>query len=221
LPQISRHSIQRLAIVLLVALAALLPDASSAEARSYPRLFKASETPGKGLANFPKWRGTLERYFSESKVSEDCSGGFNKCKLKAWQAFLDGLRGQDIMTQINAVHSEMNRRAYIIDPRNWGVPDYWATPKQFLQKNGDCEDYAIAKFMSLRALGVPNENLRIVVLQDLNLKLAHAILVVYVGQKAYVLDNQLSRVVPADSIRHYRPVYSINETGWWLHGLMS
>ena len=87
----------------------------------------------------------------------------------------------------------------------------------FRMQNGDCEDYAIAKFMALRALGFENPEMRIVVLNDLNLGIAHAILVVYVDGKALVLDNQIRSVVPADSIRHYQPVYSVNEEGWWLH----
>lgn len=201
------------------ALALTIGLASPAEARSYPELFRSKEQIGKGLGAFPKWKGTLERSLQDRNVPESCRDGsrINVCHLKAWDNFLTGLRGKDRMTQIEAVHREMNRRAYILDPINWGVTDYWATPLQFFKKQGDCEDYAISKFLSLRALGVPNEDMRIVVLMDNNLRLAHAILVVYVGDRAYALDNQLSRVVRTDTIRHYRPIYSINETNWWLH----
>jgi predicted transglutaminase-like cysteine proteinase len=101
--------------------------------------------------------------------------------------------------------------------KNWGQEDYWATPFQFLKKNGDCEDYAISKYMALKALGVKVEDMRIVALQDLNLNLGHAVLVVYVGDEPQLLDNQISSVVAANSIRHYQPVFSINEEGWWLH----
>ena len=121
------------------------------------------------------------------------------------------------MDKIIAVNAYMNRKRYIIDPRNYGVRDYWATPAQFLSRNGDCEDYAIAKYMSLRSLGFKDSQLRIVVLQDLNLDLAHAILVVYHNGRAYVLDNQIETVVPADRVYHYKPYYSINEHYWWLH----
>ena len=87
----------------------------------------------------------------------------------------------------------------------------------FMTKDGDCEDYAIAKFMSLRQLGFDNGQMRVVVVDDLNLGVAHAILVVYLDGRAFVLDNQIASVVPAEIIRHYRPVYSINEDAWWLH----
>ena len=111
----------------------------------------------------------------------------------------------------------MNGVPYITDIRNYGVDDYWATPKQFLYRDGDCEDYAIAKYMSLRALGFTPEELRVVVLQDLNLRIAHAVLVVYLDQQGLILDNQIKRVVDQEKIHHYSPYYSINETAWWLH----
>jgi predicted transglutaminase-like cysteine proteinase len=64
---------------------------------------------------------------------------------------------------------------------------------------------------------INRDDMRIVVLNDLNLRIAHAVLAVYVSGKPYILDNQISKVVPASSIHHYQPVYSINENGWWLH----
>ena len=56
-----------------------------------------------------------------------------------------------------------------------------------------------------------------VVLQDLNLRIPHAILIVNVDGRQLVLDNQIPQVVEAATIRHYRPIYSVNETSWWLH----
>ncbi len=53
--------------------------------------------------------------------------------------------------------------------------------------------------------------MRVVALQDQNLNLGHAVLVVYVGDEPMLLDNQIASVVPANSIRHYNPVFSINE----------
>ena len=92
-----------------------------------------------------------------------------------------------------------------------------ATPQQFLTKDGDCEDYAITKFYSLLTLGFSNDQMRVVVLNDLNLRVAHAVLVVYVDGVAWLLDNQIRDVVLADAVRHYRAIYSVNETTWWLH----
>ena len=69
----------------------------------------------------------------------------------------------------------------------------------------------------MRALGRDNAHLRIVVLQDLNLKIAHAVLAAYVDGEVWILDNQLKQIVTADSIHHYRPLFSLNEAAWWIH----
>jgi predicted transglutaminase-like cysteine proteinase len=59
--------------------------------------------------------------------------------------------------------------------------------------------------------------MRIVVLDDLNLRVAHAILVVTEGDRLLVLDNQVADIVDSRRILHYRPLYSLNEAAWWLH----
>ena len=71
--------------------------------------------------------------------------------------------------------------------------------------------------MSLRTLGFKDSELRVVVLQDLNLGVAHAVLIVYLDGQALLLDNQIGRVIDQAKVRHYRPYYSINEKFWWLH----
>jgi len=204
---------------LLSAAVAAPPGALGARAAGRPSIFGTREFRSDNLTPFPKWTGALERYFAETGPGgRACGGGRrDRCDLGAWQAFLATLDGDDRMTAIREVNRRMNRAAYVLDPVNYGMPDYWATPLQFLRRDGDCEDYAITKFMSLRALGVANQDLRIVVLQDLNLRIAHAVLVVFEGGRALVLDNQIRDVVDARAIRHYRPLYSVNETAWWLH----
>ncbi len=215
---LQRH-ILALLLSLLVALAlCLYGGKASAATGSFPSLFGSQESARTDMRLFPQWLGTLSRYAEQIEAPRNCGGGnYAGCNLEEWQSFLTGIAGQDAISQIEAVNSEMNRRRYIVDPRNWGVPDYWATPFQFFAKNGDCEDYAIAKFISLRTLGFANEDMRIVVLRDTNLNALHAVLVVYMDGQAYILDNQARSVVRAQSIRHYRPIYSLNETTWWRH----
>lgn len=192
---------------------------SDVAALSGPALFGYRETRRGAIRPFVKWTGTLDRYFAERKLDEaPCESGiFNRCHLKDWKKFLAEVKSLNRMTQLAKVNAYMNRAPYIVDPINYGVADYWATPKQFFVKDGDCEDYAIAKYLSLRALGFSRESMRIVVLQDMNLRLAHAVLAVYLDGKIWVLDNQIGEVVRHERIRHYKPIYSINELFWWLH----
>lgn len=198
--------------VLLAALGALLWAPHGAMARTYPKIFgSVIELPSKNLGKFPKWGDMLVRWKNGAPCSSDT------CTSKGWDGFLADLKTADRQTQLKEVNKAMNAHRYIIDQKNWGVPDYWETPFQFLKKNGDCEDFAISKYMALKALGVPVEDMRVVAVQDLNLNLGHAVLVVYEGNEPQLLDNQIKTVVPASSVRHYQPVYSINEDGWWLH----
>ncbi len=217
------QSPKRLARALMVPLAAALIMAAMGDAlakRASPgHLFGSTEIKSSNLKPFPKWTGTLDRYFAEKKLADrPCtSTAFNQCHLKDWQKLIAGVRHMDRRKQIMLINNYLNKAKYILDLINYRVKDYWATPLQFFSRDGDCEDYAIAKFMSLRSLGVANKDMRIVVLKDLNLRLAHAILVIYVDGEPLVLDNQINQVVRAKDIRHYQPIYSINETNWWLH----
>jgi predicted transglutaminase-like cysteine proteinase len=161
---------------------------------------------------FPKWRHALEAFDDQVKTCRmtECNG--------KWQAFVQRLRGKALTVQLRETNAWFNDNRYIADDVNWALPDYWATPFEFLQKaGGDCEDYAIAKYMMLRAVGVPADDMRIVVLRDISSRVDHAVLAVYVNGSPYVLDNLFSSVVPANSLGSYQPIYSINEHGWWLH----
>ena len=190
-----------------------------AHAQSYPPLFGTREIRSENLKSFPKWTGVLERMIDSeaSKTAACAKSAPGQCHLNDWKAILEAEAGRDRETQIRNINRIVNERVYITDPVNWGVIDYWATPREFRLREGDCEDYAIAKFALLRALGFRNEDLRIAIVQDLNLRIPHAILVVYHAGRALILDNQARQVIAADKIRHYRPIYSINERTWWLH----
>jgi predicted transglutaminase-like cysteine proteinase len=171
------------------------------------------------LRPFPKWLGMLARHAeSHGRIVGPCTQSqFGDCGADVWYRTLESLRGRDAAEQVVAVNTMMNRARYVADMANWGVPDYWETPTEFFARDGDCEDYAIAKFASLRALGVPNEAMRIVVVQDMNLKIPHAVLAVYANHIWLLLDNQISQVVEMRRVNHYQPIFSLNETSWWLH----
>lgn len=148
----------------------------------------------------------------------DCSKPeMNACHYHKWIKFLKLIRDKDKMTQLKLVNERMNKAKYITDIVNWGVKDYWESPGEFMARFGDCEDYSIIKYMSLRLLGFKEQELRVVAVKDLNLKIGHAVLVVFIDGKTLVLDNQIKQVVEAETIRHYQPVFSINRQYWWRH----
>ena len=205
--------------IVVAALALVLAAQPAAGRTAYPALFGSKEVRSDKLELFTKWTAALARAFDERRLADaPCTEtAFNRCHFAAWRRFLDSLDGRDRTAQLKAVNRYMNRKRYIGDPRNYGVRDYWAAPGQFLSRDGDCEDYAISKYISLRSLGFPIEEMRIVVVNDMNLKIAHAVLVVYLDGEALILDNQIAQAINAKRIRHYKPIYSINERNWWLH----
>ncbi len=198
---------------------AVLGIDSVAAAKKQPGIFNSVEVRKEGLKPFPKWSGALDRFISEkAKEQGNCKPSKKrKCYYATWLAMIEKLRDKGPWEKIQGVNKFMNRAPYVVDKMNWGVKDYWSTPGQFFARYGDCEDYAIVKFLSLRALGFPSKQMRVVVVQDLNLKVAHAVLALYVRGKVLILDNQIKKVVEAKKIHHYRPIFSLNEEGWWLH----
>mgnify|MGYP003646282714 FL=1 len=190
----------------------IIPLTTEAEAVG---LFGYEATPYSGLKPFPKWRKVLNTYKNEP--GECVPNKYNRCAYQKWAALIDEWRLLPKEKQLEKVNRHMNLFRYILDPINWGVRDYWEIPKEFFARFGDCEDYAIVKYFTLRALGWSAKDMKIVVLQDINLAVAHAILVVEFKGKSLVLDNQIGQIVDAKRIRHYKPIYSVNEAGWWRH----
>ena len=182
--------------------------------------FINNEVKADNVDMFPKWMDMLGRYHAEADPQEKVCGKneYSICKMEEWKTFLQGEAGKPRLTQMAEVNAFANRYPYIEDMVNWGVEDYWATVYEFQRKSGDCEDYAISKYMSLRALGFGEDDMRIIIVQDLNLGgILHAVLVVFEGGQVYILDNQIKQVMLAVNIYHYKPIYSINEKHWWRH----
>lgn len=203
-----------LLLAFLIAAMAAVPASAGA-----PALFGSQEKESSNLTMFTQWTGAVQRAMAEkAKQMAACVDGKGAgCRYANWIKFAESLRDKDEATQIKSINDFINRAKYITDPDNYQVPDIWNTPAEFLDKMGDCEDYAIAKYFSLKHIGIPTERMRIVAVQDLNLKVGHAILAVYVGDHIMILDNQIKQVVDADTIKHYQAVFSINEKSWWRH----
>ncbi|QEY64375.1 hypothetical protein FXN65_20800 [Metapseudomonas lalkuanensis] len=159
-----------------------------------------------------------------SRRAENLYGplGPGKQRIDDWQATLGRLAGADEKMQLEEVNRFFNARLRFRDDRElWGETDYWATPVQALRIGaGDCEDFAIAKYFSLRQLGVPSEKLRITYVKALRLNQAHMVLTYYASPDAMplVLDNLVGIIRPANQRTDLMPVYAFNAEGLWLAG---
>ncbi|MFN2309266.1 MAG: transglutaminase-like cysteine peptidase [Gammaproteobacteria bacterium] len=204
----------------LLALAVNLLLVAPASTLAAPALFGYHETRQSDITPFKQWLAALERHvrLDVAESEADCTEPrFNACHLREWLAFIESIRAEPLTIQLQRINDYANRKRYVLDIDNYGLPDYWAVAREFLYNGGDCEDYAITKLFSLRWLGLEMARLRIVVLQDTNLRIPHAVLAVYANDEIYILDNQIRQVVRHRDIVHYVPVYSINEAHWWIH----
>jgi len=192
-----------------------------AEARSYPNIFGSKEiasknwnVPTSAIAN---WNAMLKRWQNGAPCES------NTCTGKGWDGLVAQVKAAgDPAAQVKEANRLMNNpklHPYIEDINNWGKQEYWATAFQFLKKSGDCEDFSIAKYMLLKAAGMPVENMRIVAVRIRSLGgIGHAILVVYLGNKAVVLDNRVKPVMDEVLVRgEFQPALSLNEQFWWVH----
>jgi predicted transglutaminase-like cysteine proteinase len=185
----------------------------------HPALFGSRETFSLSTWRFPQWSDMVNRTRAELDAAQHvCAPRENRdCMPAEWRSLLDGLQGLDLRAKLERVNDAINRHPYVPTETNWHRPMYWETPFEFLRYGGQCQDYAITKYNLLRQAGVPADALRMVVLRDTAIGLDHAVLVAYVDGEALLLDNLTPAIVTTDSVDIYRPYYSINEDGWWLH----
>lgn len=140
-----------------------------------------------------------------------------KCGMTSWLNFIKSARQLPPGKVLDAVNRWANNHPYVEDWANWGLPDYWEDPKEFLARGGDCEDFAIIKYFTLRRLGFPASDLRIMIVNDTNLQIYHSVLAVrQANGEPLILDNQATDVIPASIASQYHLIYSLNEEGWWL-----
>ena len=121
--------------------------------------------------------------------------------------------------KLKKVNDFFNELEFINDIDHWGKEDYWATPLQMLTSNGgDCEDFSIAKYFTLREMGIPAERMRLTYVKALELDQAHMVLTYYASpdSEPLILDNLVADILPSSERKDLLPVYSFNGDGLWL-----
>jgi predicted transglutaminase-like cysteine proteinase len=137
----------------------------------------------------------------------------------AWQQLIRDNTQKDESTKLELVNDFFNQLAYRSDLNIWGKKDYWATPVEAIgMGQADCEDYSIAKYFTLREMGVSEEKMRITYVKALELNEAHMVLAYYPdpGAVPEVLDNLKGQILSASKRKDLVPVYSFNAEGLWL-----
>ena len=197
------------AAALLAAASFLLPAASEAA----PKLFGTVEfrMPPR---NGDGWASVLKRNASHPVFAQAESF---LSRSTTWGKLRSHLEGKPFMEKLDAVNRFWNASPYRSDREAYGKDDYWAAPYEFVSRSGDCEDYCIVKYFTLKALGVSVDSMRIVVVRETIRGIGHAVLAVYEGENIWILDNLADNVRSSRRIRNYIPQYSLNEKKRWSH----
>lgn len=148
-------------------------------------------------------------------------GGQGPAGVTVLQATISAAQGLREALRLQSINRLFNERiVFAEDIDTAGQVDHWSSPIELLARGaGDCEDYAIAKYFSLIAAGVPSARLRMVYVKaDLGGSVrAHMVLAYYPQPDAepLILDNLDPDIKPASARRDLSPVFSFNAEGLW------
>lgn len=139
--------------------------------------------------------------------------------LQQWRQVLRDPERRAPRDELERVSGFFNRVPFVADLKHWGLDDYWATPAEMLASGGgDCEDYAISKYLTLRQRGVPIARMRITYVYSGPRREAHMVLAYYPApdDEPLIVDNLRAEVLPASQRTDLVPVYSFNDDDLWV-----
>jgi predicted transglutaminase-like cysteine proteinase len=136
-------------------------------------------------------------------------------------AFGEAARNNVTLATVAKVNSWTNSRIRYVEDRDlYGRPDYWAPASRTLKSRaGDCEDIAIVKMQLLAAIGANRSDMYLTIVRDLVRNADHAVLIVKLNGRHYLLDNSTDRLLDASQANDYRPIFSYANGRKWLHGV--
>jgi predicted transglutaminase-like cysteine proteinase len=144
-------------------------------------------------------------------------------KVAAWKRMLEASRDLPDSAKLAVVQDFFGRTMQFGDPRTaWGRTDSWATPTEFMRRGqGDCKDFAVAKYVSLRMLGVPADRLRLLYVHarlGAGQQVAHMVLGFYPDAESepVILDNLVDSMRPLSERSDLALVYGFNTVGLWV-----
>lgn len=145
---------------------------------------------------------------------------------RQWQDLFQQLRKLDDLEKLQRVNEFFNRRIRFLDDREiWGKNDYWATPLETMGKGaGDCEDFSVAKYMTLKSAGIPVDKMRLIYVRaaiggpQSQISQPHMVLGYYPTPESepLILDNLITDIRTASRRPDLSPVFTFNSEGLWV-----
>jgi predicted transglutaminase-like cysteine proteinase len=164
-----------------------------------------------------KWTGVESEIRKDEQILARCRKDASSCPLAAQRflAIVDEGRARSGRARIGVINRAINLAIIpTSDLVQWGVVDRWSAPLEtFTTRRGDCEDYAIAKYVALRAAGVPPRDVKLVVVRNIDINENHAVVAVRLDSAWLILDNRSLALAPDREIWRATPVFEIDENG--------
>ena len=146
-------------------------------------------------------------------------GELARQRVEDWRYLIADNQTEKAENKLVLVNDFINQLRFKDDEVHWQQADYWATPIETLVTNGgDCEDFSLAKYVTLSELGLAEQCLRLTYVKAISINKAHMVLTYQCqpGDIPFVLDNLTELILPADQRTDLLPVYSFNAKGLWI-----
>lgn len=173
------------------------------------------------LSNGPlrdKWLAVEQAIAAEAEIIAACTSDPGHCTSQPAQRFLDIVHAAAVregLARLGEVNRAINLAIRPVSDRaQYGVEDHWSSPLATLAAGaGDCEDYAIAKLVALRAAGVPEKDLRLIIIRENATGDDHAVVAARSDGHWRVLDNRSFLMIEDNGFGKYRPLFAIDAEG--------
>lgn len=220
---VARKSAGRWALGLGLLLAVALVSPAAAESPSEIAgsvLFGLETEPLAGAAVAEKWNRARAEIARELDIVARChinGTGRGACPTDA-RKLIDlsaAGAGRNSRAKIGLINRAVDLAiSPVSDDAQWGVPDRWSTPFETLRSSrGDCEDYAIVKYLALLEAGIPRDDLKIVILKNAFPREDHAVVAVRVDEQWLILDNRTLTLVRDMDLTRATPEFVLDQTG--------
>jgi predicted transglutaminase-like cysteine proteinase len=179
--------------------------------------FGLAVSPVDGGGLVARWRGVARKIDDERVQLALCDGDRERCASDAALQFLaivESGRQREGRARLGEINRAINLAIHAMtDLAQFGEVDVWSSPLvTFYRGAGDCEDYAIAKFLALQMAGISADDLRIIVMADTISGEGHAVTAARLDGRWLILDNRRMAMVDDANVRNYRPLFVIDQS---------
>jgi predicted transglutaminase-like cysteine proteinase len=164
-----------------------------------------------------KWNGVKAAMRAENEVFAQCRAHMDSCPAaaKKFLAIVEQGRTLSGRARIGVINRAINMAIEpVSDMEQWGVPDRWSAPLEtFTTGKGDCEDYAIAKYVALTEVGIADDDLKLMIVRNTAANEDHAVTAVRLDGSWIILDNRWLRLVEDTAMPQAVPLYALDNEG--------